>query len=95
MQVPGSARAVNMTLSKNGKHLLVNYQDKVIRAFEVAGDTVAGHKSFSLPELRAHLSTLEVPSQCTLYNYSWKPRHQLCPEEQPLHDSLLHHTCES
>ena len=76
MQVPGSARAVNMTLSKNGKHLLINYQDKVIRAFEVSGDTVAGRKSFSLPELRAHLSTLEVLSHYT-FDHSWTSRHQL------------------
>ena len=83
MQVPGSARAVNMTLSKDGKHLLINYQDKVIRAFEVSGDTVAGHKSFSLPELRAHLSTLEVPSHCTLA-HNQTPWHQLCRKSSHL-----------
>ena len=62
MQVPGHAKAVSLSTSKKGKHLLVNYQDRIIRAFEVMGLDVEGRKQYSLPELRQHVSSITVCS---------------------------------
>ena len=53
-------KAVSLSTSKNGKHLLVNYQDRIIRSFEIVRSGLDSRKPFSLPELRQHIATITV-----------------------------------
>lgn len=53
-------KAVSVSLSKNGKFLLVNYQDRIVRSLEVVTNSLETRKQFSLPELRHHIGTMKV-----------------------------------
>lgn len=59
VQVPGGGRVHNLALSKDGQHLVLNYQDRVLRALEVLGEDAGGLQCYALPELRSKLAALE------------------------------------
>ena len=62
MQVPVNVRAVSLSTSRKGKHVLVNYQDRVVRVFEILKQGPEERKQYSLPELRQHIASMQVCS---------------------------------
>ena len=60
LQVQCSARPINAALSRNGKHLLINYQDKAIRAFDLPAIDPNKLKKRTQAEVQKALSSIEV-----------------------------------
>lgn len=54
------SRAINAALSQNGKHLLINYEDKAIRSFDVHARDISNPKDHSLEEVEKAAGNLEV-----------------------------------